>query len=75
MRPEALSGVDGGLDVWRRRACIAWRCEVRSVVGPDRVNLLGDRLDQAAQEVSCGLARDLLMQLDEGELRGSVDRD
>ena len=33
------------------------------------------RDDQAAQEVLRGAARRLLMQFDEGELRGSVDCD
>ena len=45
------------------------------VVGEDRVDLVGDGGDQVAQEVSGSLARDLLMQFDEGELRRSVDGD
>ena len=46
-----------------------------SVVGEDGVDLVGDGGDQAAQEVSRGATRHLLMQFDEGELRGSVDGD
>ena len=45
------------------------------VVGEDRVDLVRDGDDQVAQEVSGSLARDLLMQFDEGELRRSVDGD
>ena len=46
-----------------------------SVVGEDGVDLVGDGGDQAAQEVPRGATRHLLMQFDEGELRGSVDGD
>ena len=49
--------------------------EVGSVVGEDGVDPVGDGLDQAAQEVRGRAARHLLMQFDEGELRGPVDRD
>ena len=45
------------------------------VVGEDRVDLVGDGGDQAAQEVARRAARHLLMQFDEGELRRSVDGD
>ena len=54
---------------------IAWRCEVGSVVGEDSMDPVRDSGDQAAQEVPRGAARHLLMQLDEGELRRSVDGD
>src|ERR1700731_377939 len=70
VRPDGLSGVQGGLDVGHSRARIAWRGEVGSVV-----DLIRDSGDQAAQEVPSGAARHLLMQLDEGELRRSVDGD
>jgi hypothetical protein len=53
----------------------AERGEVGSVVGEDGVDLVRDGGDQAAQEVPRRTARHLLMQLDEGELRGSVDCD
>ena len=70
-----LSSLQGGLDVRRRRARIAWRGEVGSVVGEDGVDLVRDGGDQAAQEVPRGAARHLLVHLDEGELRRSVDGD
>ena len=73
VRPDGLSGVEGGLDVGGCRARIAWRGEVGSVVGEDRVDLVGDGGDEAAQEVSGGPARDLFVQFDEGELRGPID--
>jgi hypothetical protein len=41
---------------------------VGSVVSEDRVDLVRDGGDQAAQEVPRGAARHFLMQLDEGEL-------
>ena len=49
--------------------------EVGPVVGEDGVDLVGDGGDQAAQEVCSRFARHLLVQFDEGELRGPVDRD
>ena len=42
VRPNELSSLQGGLDVRRRRARIAWCGEVGSVVGEDRVDLVGD---------------------------------
>src|SRR5271155_737229 len=39
VRPDGLSGVEGGLDVGRRRTRVAWRREGRAVVGEDRVGL------------------------------------
>jgi hypothetical protein len=48
---------------------------VGSVVGEDGVDLVTDGGYQAAQEVSRGTMSHLLMQLDEGELRRSVDGD
>ena len=75
VRPNELSGLQGGLDVRGCRTRVAWRREVSSVVGEDRVDLVGDGGDQAAQEVPRGAARHLLVQLDEGELRRSVDGD
>src|ERR1700678_1030202 len=65
----------GSSSVRRRRARIAWGGEVGSVVGEDGMDLVGDGGDQAAQEVSGSLARPLLVHLDEGELRRSVDGD
>ena len=49
--------------------------EVGSVVGEDGVDPVGDGFDQAAQEVRGRAARHLLMQFDEGELRGPINRD
>ena len=73
--PKRALQLQGGLDVRRRRARIAWRGEVGSIVGEDGVDLIRDSGDQAAQEVPGGAARHLLMQFDEGELRRSVDGD
>src|SRR5208282_700112 len=54
--------LEGGLDVRRRRARIAWGGEVGSVVGEDDMDLVRDGGDQAAQEVrratfSCSLTK------------------
>jgi hypothetical protein len=38
----SFSDIEGSLGVGRGRACIAWRGEVGSVVGEDRVDLGGD---------------------------------
>jgi hypothetical protein len=73
MRPSELSSLQGGLDVRRSRARIAWRGEVGSVVGEDGVDLVRNGGDQAAQEIRGGPARHLFVQFDEGELRGPVD--
>ena len=75
VRPNELSSLQGGLDVRRRRARIAWRGEMGSVVGEDGVDLVSVGGDQAAQEVPRGATRHLLVHLDEGELRRSVDGD
>jgi hypothetical protein len=75
VRPNELSSLQGGLDVRRRRARIAWRGEMGSVVGEDSMDLVRDGGDQAAQEVPGGAAGHLLVHLDEGELRRSVDGD
>ena len=75
VRPNELSSLEGGLDVRRGRTRIAWGGEVGSVVGEDGMDLVRDSGDQAAQEVARGAARHLLMQLDDGELRGPVDGD
>ncbi len=44
-----------------------------AVVGQDDVDAIRHGLDQRPQEVSGDLARGLLVQLDEGKLRGAVD--
>src|ERR1700722_5835399 len=49
--------------------------EVDAVVGQHRMDLVGYRLDEGAQEVGCG-ARDCFdVQRSEGELAGAVDGD
>ena len=75
VRPNGFSSLQRGLDVRHSGARIAWRGEVGCVVGEDGMDLVRDDGDQAAQEVPGGAARHLLMQLDEGELRRSVDGD
>jgi hypothetical protein len=57
------------------RTRIAWRSEVGPVIGEDGLDLIRDGGDQPAQEVPGRAARHLLMQLEESELRGSIDGD
>ena len=73
VRPNGFSSLQRGLDVRHSGARIAWRGEVGSVVGEDGMDLIRDGGDQAAQEVPRGATRHLLVDLDEGELRRSVD--
>ena len=54
VRPNELSSLQGGLDVRRSRARIAWGGEVGPVVGEDGMDLVRDGGDQAAQEVPRG---------------------
>ena len=69
VRPNEFSSLQGGLDVRRSRARIAWRGEVGSVVGEDGMDLVRDGGDQAAQEVPRGAARHLLVHLDDFDVR------
>jgi hypothetical protein len=45
---------------------------VRAVVGEDRVDAIGHRLDQTTEEVGSDPAGRLLVQLRKGQLRGTV---
>ena len=73
---EERLAVSDHLPDFCRGPCIASGIgEVGSVVGEDGVDPIGDGFDQAAQEVRGRAARHLLMQFDEGELRGPIDRD
>jgi hypothetical protein len=63
-----------GINAWMH-ALIGSTDEVGSVVGEDGMDLVWDGGDQAAQEVPCGAARHLLVHLDDGELRGPINRD
>lgn len=54
---------------------IAGRGEMHSVVGEQGVDFVGHGLDQRVQEVGRNPLGGLLMDLDEGELRGPVDGD
>jgi hypothetical protein len=51
MGAEGLAGLQGAFDVGCRRALVAGGGEVGAVVGQDGVNLVGNRLEQRAQEV------------------------
>ncbi len=48
---------------------------MRAVVGEDRLDAIGHRLDQATEEVGGDAAGRLLVQLRKGKLRGTVDGD
>jgi hypothetical protein len=57
------------------RASGAGRGELDAVVGEHGVDLVGDGRDQAEQEIPGNGGGGLLVQFDEGELRGAVDGD
>jgi hypothetical protein len=75
MREEGLPVSDHVPDLCRGPGIAGGIGEVGSVVGEDGVDPVGDGFDQAAQEVRGRAARHLLMQVDEGELRGPINRD
>jgi len=75
MSPEWFLSLDHGFDIGHGPTPTAWIGEVGAVVGQNGVDLVRDCLDQAPQEVGRDTPRGLLMQLGEGELRGSVDSD
>jgi hypothetical protein len=57
VRPNELSSLQGGLDVRRRRARIAWRGEVGSVVGENGMDLVRDGGDQVGCRKSPAVRR------------------
>jgi hypothetical protein len=75
VRGEELALGDHLLDLGRGPCFAGGIGEVGPVVGEDGMDLVGDRLDQTAQEVRGCSPRHLLVQLDKSELRGPVDRD
>lgn len=75
MGAEEFSAFEGKLDLRSSRTAIAGRGEVHSVVGEHSVDFVGNGLDQRVQEVGRNPLGGLLMDLDEGELRGPVDGD
>ena len=75
MREEGPPVSDHVPDLCRGPGIAGGIGEVGSVIGEDGVDPVGDGLDEAAQEVRGRAARHLLMQFDEGELRGPVDGD
>ena len=74
MGAEQLSSTHEFLDL-RRAPCLAARIgEMGSIIGQDGVDLVGDRRRQTAQEIGCDAPAGARMELDEGELRGAVNR-
>jgi hypothetical protein len=67
--------VDHGFDIGHSPTLTAWTGEVGAVVRQNGVDLVRDCLDQVPQEVGCDTPRGFLVQLGEGELRGSIDSD
>ena len=75
MSPNRLTVLDRSFDLCGGRADISRRCEVRSVVGQHDMDLVRNGLDQGFEKVSCDTPGGLLVQLDEGKLRGPIDGD
>ena len=70
---EDLTPLEHGVDLGRSPAIAARIGEVRAVVGQDGVDFVGNGFEKGSEEVRGDAPRRLLMQLGEGELRGSVD--
>ena len=66
--PDRLSGVDRRLDIGHGRAGVAGRGEVGAVIGEHRMHLVGHGGNEMTQEIRGGAPRDLLVQLDKGDL-------
>ena len=75
MSPEWFLSFDHGFDIGHSPTLTAWIGEVGAVVRQNGVDLVRDGLDQVPQEVGCDTPRGFLVQLSEGELRGSIDSD
>jgi len=73
--PEEFSFGYRFRDLRDGRAPGARRRELDAVVGQDRVDLVGHGFEETAKEVGRDPRRGFLVQLDEGELRGAVNRD
>ena len=74
VRAESPSLAEHLLDL-RRAPSLAGRVgEMNAIVGERRMDLVGNRLDQSVEKARGGFCRGSLMQLDEGELRRSIDR-
>lgn len=74
VRPEEFAIGDRLSDQWHCRATGTECVEVGAIVGEHRMDLVRNRSDQAMQEVTGGRSLGRLVQLDEDELAGSVDR-
>jgi len=75
MSAKEFSAFECELDLRSCRTAIAGRGEVHAVVGEHGMDLIGQGLDQRLEEVGRNPLRGLFVHLDEGELRGAVDRD
>ena len=74
---EQLAGGDRPLDLFNGGARVFWIGEVDAVVGEHGehgVHLVRNRGDEVTEEVGGAPRRPLLMQFDEGKLRGAIDR-
>jgi len=75
VRPEELARGHGQPDLGHGRTAVARRGEVGAVVRQDRVDPVGDGLDERLEEVGGGPAGGLFHQAGEGEFGGAVDGD
>src|SRR6185312_11842308 len=75
MSPNGFALGESFDDQRNGRASGAWRRELDAVVGQHGMDLIGHGLEEMAEEVARDPCGRLLVQLDEGELRGAVDGD
>ena len=72
---EEFSALESELDLSHGRTSIAGSGEVHPVVGEYGVDFIRHSFDQGVQEVGSNPLRSFFLHMDEGELRGAVDRD
>jgi len=72
---EEFASGHGLLDFEDGRATSTRRRELDAIVAKHRTDFVGYRCNKMAEEFGGEFRRSLLMQLDEGELRGPVDGD
>ena len=72
---EERASCDGLFDLADSQATAAWYREVDTVIGENRMDLVGHGRNKMAKEFGGNLGGRFLMQLDKGEFRRSIDGD
>ena len=72
---EERASCDGLFDLANSQATATWYREVDTVIGENRIDLVGHGRDEVAKEPGGNLGGRFRMQLGKGEFRRSVDGD